>query len=213
MPKHSKCEHVYHRSTRTSVDVPDVRVNDLLNAIHGIELSKGRLGKGRLRAQVDVKAVASRIRKHYNFAIYSEVAALAKWHDKIARARNARLIMSNEIPVEMLPQHVPYCIWYPDVPSEETCKHLVQQYSDMRYHVGRTCAVAGYVGLYRELDLLPDVSIAEAARKAGSISLAIFEDITRRLVRYSVMDDYNRKVDLNNARRGAFFGLSFINQV
>lgn len=174
-------------------------VNELLDAIHGTKLPEGRL-----RMEVDVKAVVSGIRKHYNFAISSEVAALAKQHKKIARARNARLIMSNEIPHEMLPEHVPYCIWYPDVPSEETCKQLVQQYPGMKYHVGRTCAVAGYVGLYRELDLLPDVSIAQEAREAGSTSLEIFEDITQRLVRYSVMDDYNRKVDLENPRSGAF---------
>lgn len=143
------------KRTRTSVDVPDMRVNDLLDAILEIEATKCRS-----RSRVDVKAVARRIRKNYNFAISSEVAALAKRSDKIARARNARLIMSNEIPVEMLPQHVPYFMWYPDVPSEETCKQLVQKYPDMKYQVGRTCAVAGYVGLYCELDLLPDVSIA-----------------------------------------------------
>jgi hypothetical protein len=33
----------------------------------------------------------------------------------------------------------------------------------MRYQVGRACAAAGYFDLYKELDLLPDVSIAEEA--------------------------------------------------
>jgi len=74
----------------------------------------------------------------------------------------------------------------------------------MKYHVGRTCAVAGYVGLYRELDLLPDVSIAEEAREAGGMSLDIFVDITKRFVRYSVMHDYTLKVDLHHPREGAF---------
>lgn len=74
----------------------------------------------------------------------------------------------------------------------------------MKYYVGRMCAVAGYVGLYQELDLLPDVSIAEEAREAGSMSRDIFEDITQRLVRYSVMNDYTLKINLEHPREGAF---------
>lgn len=50
----------------------------------------------------------------------------------------------------------------------------------MCYHVGRAYAIGGYLALYRELDLLPDVSIAEEARdNAGSSegARAIFESI------------------------------------
>ncbi|KAK2613101.1 hypothetical protein N8I77_000030 [Diaporthe amygdali] len=187
-------------SDDSSDDLPEVGVNDLLDAIHGIKMPNGSFRMLR----VGMQAVVSGIRQHDSFAMSSEVAAVAKRYDEIARARNARLIMSNKIPDAMLPEHVPYCIWHPDVPSEDTCRRLVQRHPDMKYHVGRTCAVAGYVGLYRELDLLPDVSIAEEAREAGSISLEIYEDITQRLVRYSVMDDYTRKVDSEHPRQGAF---------
>ncbi|CBF71445.1 hypothetical protein AN6781.2 [Aspergillus nidulans FGSC A4] len=41
------------------------------------------------------------------------------------------------------------------------------QYPSMRYQVGRACAAAGYFDLYKELDLLPDVSIAEEAPGDG----------------------------------------------
>ena len=180
-------------------DLPEVGVNDLLDAIHGLKVPKNLFEK-----PIVMQSTVRGIRYHIGFAKSAEVAAAAKQHDEIARARHARLIMSNEVPDEMLPEHVPYCIWYPDVPSEDTCRRLTQQYSDMKYHVGRTCAVAGYVGLYRELDLLPDVSIAEEAREAGSMSLDIFEDITQRLVRYSVMNDYALRVDLDHPRQGAF---------
>jgi hypothetical protein len=179
--------------------LPEVDVNDLLDAIHGLKMPKDSSMEPMM-----IESIVRGIRYHIGFAKSAEVVAAAKRHDKIARARNARLIMSNEIPDEMLPEHVPYCIWHPDVPSEDMCRRLAQQYPDMKYHVGRTCAVAGYVGLYRELDLLPDVSTAEEAREAGGMSLDTFVDITKRFVRYSVMNDYTLKVDLHHPREGAF---------
>ncbi|KAF6832249.1 hypothetical protein CMUS01_06989 [Colletotrichum musicola] len=118
-----------------------------------------------------------------------------------ARARNARLIMSNTIPEMTCDEEKPYCIWHPDLASEETYRELAKRYPDMRYHVGRACAVAGYDALYRELDLLPDVSIADEARDNGST--AIFESIVSQHVRYAVMNDYRRTVELDNPRAGA----------
>jgi hypothetical protein len=90
----------------------------------------------------------------------------------LARAWNARRIMSNDLPaVEDMsdPDHVPYCIWHPDVASESTYRILVQRFPQMRYEVARACAVAGYLGLYRKLDVLPEVHVAEEARHNGNI--------------------------------------------
>jgi hypothetical protein len=70
--------------------------------------------------------------------------------------------------------------------------------------------VGGYLSLFLELDLLPDVSIAEEAREAttgsgaGSEgSSAIFEHIMSQPVRYAVMNDYKRTVDLDRPCAGA----------
>ncbi|CAD6447763.1 9e048455-d80f-4b5b-8f4c-b2c50c5f419a [Sclerotinia trifoliorum] len=82
----------------------------------------------------------------------------------LARARNACLIMSNKIPLMTNDEEKPYCIWHPQVATIDTYRGLVRKYPDMRYHVARACAIGGYVDLYRELDLLRDISIAEEAR-------------------------------------------------
>ncbi|KAK1847220.1 hypothetical protein CCHR01_10137 [Colletotrichum chrysophilum] len=71
----------------------------------------------------------------------------------------------------------------------------------MRYNVGRACAAAGYKALYDELDLLPDVSIAEEARDNGHMD--IFDAIVNQAVRYAVMNDYTRTVELENPRADA----------
>jgi hypothetical protein len=94
---------------------------------------------------------------------------------RFARARNARLIISNEVPDMATNDVIPYCIWYPDIASEETYRSLARQNPDMIYSVGRACAVAGYDKLYHELNILPEVSIAEEARDnvANSGSKAI----------------------------------------
>lgn len=111
------------------------------------------------------------------------------------RALNARTIMSNGIP-DMKEEEIPYCIWHPEVASESTYRQLVQRYPQMLYHVARACAVAGYTSLYLELDVLPDVHVAEEARECGSI--AIFEHIISSTVKYSVMNDYTRSIDTSN---------------
>lgn len=139
------------------------------------------------------------IRHHINFAQSTKVTELASLagNEQFARARNARLIMSNEIPAAMTDEMSPYCIHYPDVASEETYRALAKRHPNMRYQVGRACAVAGYARLYRELDLLPDVSIAEEAREnydnAGAQE--IFARIMAAPVRYRVLDDYTLTVN------------------
>ncbi|KAJ6186867.1 hypothetical protein N7519_001775 [Penicillium mononematosum] len=88
---------------------------------------------------------------------------------EFVRARNARLVMSNVVPDGLeITEAQPYCIWNPDFAEEDTYRQVAQRYPSMRYQVGRACAAAGYINLYRELDQLPDVSIAEEAREGNT---------------------------------------------
>ncbi|ETS85223.1 hypothetical protein PFICI_03248 [Pestalotiopsis fici W106-1] len=145
------------------------------------------------------------IRLHYAFATSGAVTELSMASAAIARARNARLIMSDELPDAMAPDNQPYCIWYPDFASEQTYRVLVQRYPQMRYQVGRACAAAGYHVLYRELDLLPDVSIAEEAREGETAGgRLIYESIMSSPRRYAVMDDCLLSIDINTPRSPAF---------
>ncbi|KAF9884542.1 hypothetical protein FE257_001487 [Aspergillus nanangensis] len=55
-----------------------------------------------------------------------------------------------------------------NIPHEKTLSNLVEEYPEkklLRYAVGRACAAGGYTTLYHELELLPDVAIAEEARQ------------------------------------------------
>lgn len=144
-------------------------------------------------------------------------------HACFRRALNARAIMSNRIPdmdVVNDPDSVPYCIWYPDVAREDTYWDLARRYPQMRYQVGRACAVAGYSALYRELNLLPDISTAEEAqdsvmrgqrkdRGAGhGGSAEIFQHIVEQPVRWRVMDDYTKTVEIDNPQPARNYGLN-----
>ncbi|KAL4897126.1 hypothetical protein BDV59DRAFT_169855 [Aspergillus ambiguus] len=56
------------------------------------------------------------------------------------------------------PEDFPYCFWHPDVPHEQTLRHLVDKYPDnklLRYSVGRACAA---ITLPREGHLRGDSS-------------------------------------------------------
>ncbi|KAJ5657533.1 uncharacterized protein N7484_001182 [Penicillium longicatenatum] len=165
-------------------------------AIRGLGIPQS-LGSPASRA-----CVARGIRYHPGFALELQCK-----HDQdrfFTRAINARRIMSNEIPNLQNAREIPYCIWYPETANEATYRALVLQYPSLKYHVGRACAVAGYTDLYRELDLLPEAHIAEEARDNGSN--AIFEMIMASPVRYRVMNDYTRTVNLENPPVGGLNG-------
>ncbi|KIH94803.1 hypothetical protein SPBR_09234 [Sporothrix brasiliensis 5110] len=160
------------------------------------------------------RCVIHGVRHHADYASSPEILEIcaSRQYPAIVRARHARLIMSDVIPQDMGDgngadqQTLPYCIWYPDVAREETYRALVRQYPQMRYAVGRACAVAGYAALYHELGLLPDVSIADEARdnmERVPGSRAIFRDIMGQTLRFAVMDDYTRSVHLEQPRAGA----------
>ncbi|OJJ01889.1 hypothetical protein ASPVEDRAFT_52724 [Aspergillus versicolor CBS 583.65] len=100
--------------------------------------------------------------------------------------------MSNRIPEMDDPDEFPYCIWYPETASEATYRALAVRYPQMKYQIGRACAVAGYVGLFGDLDLLPECHIAEEARE--NQQWEIYDAIMKADVRYNAMDDYTRTV-------------------
>ncbi|RGP64275.1 hypothetical protein FSPOR_8095 [Fusarium sporotrichioides] len=123
----------------------------------------------------------------------------------VARACNARLIMSNEIPGQMEESEQPYCIWHPDLATEDTYRALVSRFPDMRYQVGRACAVAGYHTLYKELDLLPEVSIAEEARESRTEGgKLIYDEIMNFKSRYAIMDDCKRSIEIEDYQCPAY---------
>ncbi|KAJ4250228.1 hypothetical protein NW762_012043 [Fusarium torreyae] len=145
------------------------------------------------------------IRLHYDFAMSKAVTHLSTSMPSVARARNARRIMSNDIPERMEEVEQPYCIWYPDLASEETYRNLASRFPNMRYQVGRACAVAGHHALYQELHLLPDVSIAEEAReseeKGGKL---IYDEIMSAQFRYAVMNDCQREIEAEFCKSPAY---------
>lgn len=145
------------------------------------------------------------IRLHYSFATSTAISNLCNQDVQLARTHNARLIMSNQVPEQMAETERPYCIRHPDLATEETYRQLALQYPEIRYQAGRACAASGYHGLYLELDLLPDVSIAEEAREGKTDGgRLIYQKIMSYPCRYSVMDDRNRSVELDNPQCPAF---------
>ncbi|KAJ5685671.1 hypothetical protein N7536_008290 [Penicillium majusculum] len=142
------------------------------------------------------RAVIRGIRDSLQFATSPAIIELCSGDDsqahQFSRARNSRLIMSNIIPDMQNPTTEPYCIWYPEPASEETYREVARRYPSMRYQVGRAYAAAWYTDLYKELDLLPDVSIAEEARDVDNDG--IYKIIMSAPQRYVVMDDFTRSI-------------------
>ncbi|CAG8117220.1 unnamed protein product [Penicillium salamii] len=169
-------------------------VEDCKDAIHG------RRVPSTFGDRVHQLCIIRGIRYHHGFAQELRGAT-----PEFTRALNAREIMSGIIPTVSKPDEAPYCIWHPDVPSEDTLRALVQRYPDMLYNAARACAVAGYIDLYKELDPLPEVHVAEDAgyasfHKSNRGSQEIYEHILSQPVKYAIMNDYKRTVDVAGRR-------------
>jgi hypothetical protein len=162
-------------------------IHDCLAALRGLRVPTA-LGLPLVR-----RCVVRGIRYHTGFG--EELQGVLP---EFTRALNARRIMGNTIPDMGNPEEMPYCIWHPQTASETTYRQLVQRYPQLMYHVARACAVAGYTKLYLELDVLPEVHVAEEARECGNVE--IFEKIMAAPLRYSVMNDYTRTVNADNTR-------------
>lgn len=52
---------------------------------------------------------------------------------EFTHALNARAIMSGAIPNINDPIEIPYCIWYPEPPSQDTLRNLVKSYPNIIY--------------------------------------------------------------------------------
>ncbi|KAJ5551689.1 hypothetical protein N7535_000367 [Penicillium sp. DV-2018c] len=155
---------------------------------------------GALGLKVQRFAVIRGIRHHDGFA--HELRGVAP---EFTRALNARAIMGGVIPEMNDPAEIPYCIWYPEAPPQETLRDLVKRYPNMIYHAARSCAVAGYFDLYLELQVLPEIHVAAEARDASLArknkgSEAIFEQIMSNHVKFEIMNDYDPSVNLENPR-------------
>ncbi|KAF9692049.1 hypothetical protein EKO04_010166 [Ascochyta lentis] len=173
----------------------DCRFHDgpIIDALNGVAIPKF------LGLEVVQRCVIRGIRYHDHFA-----AELRGLTPQFTRALNAQAIMNNRVPDMQAPEEFPYCIWHPRTPSQETCRALLQRYPQMAYHIGRVCAVAAYTDLYCELNLLPEVHIAEEARDNGS--RAIFDAIIDQPVKYAVFNDYERLYEPHEPKVAALNG-------
>lgn len=184
--------------------------SDLKKALKGESLPSSLVTFANLNDIVVRCCIIHGIRHHLDFAMSEAVTTMCVENSngcpEYTRARNARLLMSNIIPEFSpdSPELVPYCIWFPDVPSEGTCRQVARKYPFLRYHVGRVCAVAGYTDVFRELDLLPDTTIAHEALESGEKSMDIYRLIVPQSVRYAVMDDHTLSVRLDNPQAGSY---------
>ncbi|CAL5872077.1 uncharacterized protein PFLUO_LOCUS6334 [Penicillium psychrofluorescens] len=168
--------------------------DDCNAAIHGERVPVA------LGLEVSRLCVIHGIRHHHGFA-----QDLRGVIPEFTRALNARDIMSGIIPEMNNPEDVPYCIWHPDVPSQETLRALIQRYPHLVYHAAWACAIAGYIDVYKELDVLPEVHVAEeasyaCAERKNEGSEAIYQLIVSQHVKFAVFNDYNRTVDISNPR-------------
>lgn len=164
-------------------------IDDCLAAIRGQRVPEKGLGDVETR-----QCVVRGIRYHDNFG--EELRGVLPI---FTRALNARMIMSNVIPDIEADEEFPYCIWYPDIATEHTYRTLANRYTQMKYQVGRACAVAGYFQLYTELNILPEVHIAEEARENKATGHAIYDLIMASPCRYEVMNDYTRTINEKQA--------------
>lgn len=190
----------------TSTSSESLPAQRIFNYKQCMSAMRGEAVPGKLDTTTAQCCVVRGIRCYYGFATSPAVDKLCADFRNFARARNARLIMSDVVPDNLDDQSTqPFCIWHPDIAREDTYRELARHCPAMRYQVGRACAAAGYVGLYKELDLLPDVSIAEEAREGDTDGgREIYELIMAAPAKYAVINDRGRTINTENPKVPAY---------
>ncbi|KAF5986190.1 hypothetical protein FCOIX_1678 [Fusarium coicis] len=154
---------------------------------HRQDQGKAIRGDGVLRLLEDRDgraALVRDIRLHYHLAMSEPARRLSSSMPQVSRARNARRIMSNDIPERMTAEEQPYCICHPDMATEDTYRSIASSLP--------TCAIRS-----AELDLLPEVSIAEEARESKTDGgKLIYDEIMSFKYRYAIMGGFKRTVEL-----------------
>jgi hypothetical protein len=102
------------------------------------------------------------------FAKWWSLQTSASTNYRILSAINARFIMSNDLSrITDKTKDLPYCIWYPDLASEHTYRELAHRQPRMKAAVARACIIAGYKGLFTQLDVKPDPGLMAEARSVA----------------------------------------------
>lgn len=83
-------------------------------------------------------------------------------NDYIQSAVSAKLIMNND---SSYVRNDVYCIWFPELPSEETCQYLYEYHPQLKYQIARVCVLAKYNKLYKTIDVLTDGSLLRLCKE------------------------------------------------
>lgn len=94
------------------------------------------------------------------------------------QAINARYIMCNELSRITESRHIPYVIWYPLIPEDDTLKEIVRRKPEMKKQAAQACIFADYQHLYDELNPEPDYVLCSEAE--NSSNKHYMEDLERR---------------------------------
>lgn len=82
---------------------------------------------------------------------------------------------------------------------------MAERYPSMPYQISWAYTATGYSDLYKELCLLPDVSIAEEAWESDIPGInEIFRIIIVSPIKCAVMDDFTRSINTKVPKTAAF---------
>jgi hypothetical protein len=99
-------------------------------------------------------------------------------NDWIARSVINTLIM-NDVIIDI--DIIPYCIWYPRIPSKKTLQELVEKVPKLNILAGRVCAIAHYNDLYDSLSIPADEAIYQEAIDSGNTYIINkLKDVSRK---------------------------------
>lgn len=88
--------------------------------------------------------------------------------ETVSTAISAKFIMNNDL--SYIVPNV-YCIWYPELPTEETCRQLYFLHPEMKYQVVCVCVHKAYNALFKELNILPDEGLLTLAEENNNFQL------------------------------------------
>lgn len=75
------------------------------------------------------------------------------FNDNIKRAICASFVMNNDVDIELINETKPFCIWYPQVPSLETCELIKKKTNKIDYSLAILCILMNWYEVFATLDI------------------------------------------------------------
>lgn len=84
------------------------------------------------------------------------ISSNISFSNDVYKVIQSKLIMNNIIDLKCIEKYRPFCIWFPDIPSKETCIELINKFDFLNYSLASLFLLMDWKDLFMSLNINDD---------------------------------------------------------